>query len=176
MSKAFTREDAGDVAAPVPRRELDLPPGSPSYLTPAGARRLRDELDLLVRTARPDAVRAAAAAPAGDVEAARRALQTIDQRIAELTDHLAVAEIVEPSTQERDRVRFGATVTLARDDGPPVAYRIVGIPEADPAHHVVSWRSPVARALLGAAVGDLVTVRTPRGNEELEVTSIAYEA
>jgi transcription elongation factor GreB len=97
-------------------------------------------------------------------------LAEIEQRILDLTDHLATAEIVDPAGQDRDRVRFGATVTLRDDDGGELRYRIVGIAEADPRHHLVSYLSPVALALLGAGIGDDVRVR----GISYEVTGIAY--
>src|SRR5512140_2511776 len=100
MSKAFTREPDVPVAAPAPRRlDLELPAGVKNYMTPAGAQRLREELDRLVTVARPALL------------ADHAALAAIDRRIADLTAHLALAEIVDPAKQERDRVRFGATVT-----------------------------------------------------------------
>jgi transcription elongation factor GreB len=150
MSKAFTRESDEPVAEPAPRRrDLELPPGVTNYVTPAGAQRLRDELDDLLRRPAPDAA--------------------AKQRIADLTDHLALAEVVDPAAQSHDRVRFGARVTLSTDDG-DLTYRIVGVAEADPRRGAISFLSPVARALLGARVGD--TVKLPTG--ELEVVAIDY--
>jgi transcription elongation factor GreB len=149
MSKAFTRESDEPVAEPAPRRrDLELPPGVTNYVTPAGAQRHRDELDDLLRVPAPDGA--------------------AKQRIADLADHLAVAEVVDP--QPHDRVRFGARVTLAGDDGSQTSYRIVGVAEADPRRGAISFLSPVARALLGARVGD--TVKLPAG--ELEVVAIDY--
>jgi len=158
MSKAFTRESDEPVVEPAARRrDLELPPGVVNYMTPAGAQRLREELDALVRS------RVAAGED-------RAALTDIDQRIQDLTEHLAIAEVVDPAAQDHDRVLFGAAVTVADDDGAETTYRIVGVAEADPRRGAISWMSPVARALLGARVGDTVTL--PAG--ELEVVRIAY--
>jgi transcription elongation factor GreB len=140
MSKAFTKEDEGAAEAVVIPRALDLPAGTRNYLTPAGAARLRAELDRLI------------------------ALQGKQG-----------GGVISPPEQDRDRVRFGATVHVRDEDDRELSYRIVGVPEADPARGLVSWLSPLARALLGATVGDLVTVRTPGGQHELEIESIAYD-
>jgi transcription elongation factor GreB len=80
----------------------------------------------------------------------------------------------DPRTQPADRVRFGATVTVRGEDGAERRYRIVGVDEAEPARGALSWRSPLAAALLGARVGDTVTFRLPRGEEELKVVMLSY--
>jgi transcription elongation factor GreB len=139
VSKAFTKEDdaAPDVA--VRRRRVPVPEGVPNYLTVTGARVLREELSELSTsstTREPDS----------------------DIRMQDLAEHLATAELVEPEPNS-DRVRFGNTVEL--DDG--TRYQIVGVLEADPRAGAISWLSPLARALLGARVGD--SVRLPRGDE-----------
>ncbi len=153
MSKAFTRESDETSEARPRRRELELPVGAQNYMTAAGARRLRQELDGLLT--------GEDAAP---------------ERVQELTDHLTSAEIVDPATLDHDQVRFGSTVTLVGEDGDAITYRIVGIAEAEPRQRWISWLSPLARSLLGARVGDLVTLRTPKGSEDLEVVRIAYDA
>jgi transcription elongation factor GreB len=73
-------------------------------------------------------------------------------------------------------VRFGATVTVATADGDVRRFTIVGVDEADAANRRVAFLAPIAGALLGARVGDVVTLRTGRGEEELEVTTISYDA
>ena len=70
------------------------------------------------------------------------------------------------------RARFGATVTVEDASGGERRYRIVGVDEADPKRGLVSWRSPVARALVGRSVGDVTTLRTPAGDEELQIVAI----
>ena len=111
----------------------------------------------------------------GDYIYGKRRLREIDRRLRFLDKRLAAAEAVDPAKQtRRDRVFFGATVTYAREDESEVTVTIVGIDEIDADKNHVSWISPVARALLKAAVGDTVTLRTPTGPETLEILSISY--
>lgn len=160
MSKAFTKEDAGDDLDGVPRA-APWPAGVKNYLTPAGYERLVGEIEWL-RDAAPRA-------------SGRRKVELAERLQARVT-RLEAAEVVDLAKQPRDVVRFGATVTVEDDDGGMRDYRIVGVDEADPKNGAVSWRSPIARALTGRRVGDSVTVRTPAGDEELIVAHIAYEA
>lgn len=170
MSKAFTRED--DRPDPVPPRRVPsaLPPGAKNYLTPDGAKRLRAELDALVERERP-ALAAAEADPAASTR-----LQAMDERIHELTRSLESAVVVGPPSGETDVVRFGATVSVrALPDGGTARYRIVGVDETDVARGWISWVSPVAKALLSAAVGDRVRATLPSGEKEMEILGVAYE-
>jgi transcription elongation factor GreB len=181
MSKAFTRDhDENPADTGPPRRALELPPGTRNYLTVAGARRLRDELDRLTRLDRPEAAHAAAVISDSPgtptATAARHRLHAIDARIHELTEHLDAAEVVDPATQPADQVRFGASVTVVDDDDREQTFRIVGLPEADPRRGEVSWLSPVAVALLGKEVGDVVTLPSPHGPTEREIVRIRYES
>lgn len=166
MSKAFVKDDDADDGGGTladPELEAILRSGGRNYVTPAGHERLRAELDRLLNLERPEAVAAAAGR-----------LRDIDQRIRFLSRRLEAAEIVDPSRQDGGQVLFGATVTVETEDGTERTYRIVGIDEADAADGRISWVSPVARALLGARPGDLVTLRTPRGESEVEVARITY--
>jgi transcription elongation factor GreB len=165
MSKAFTREsDDQDDEAPERPLGAELPPGVKNYVTPEGAARLREEIDRLAHRDRPAAVASGEA----------RALREVDRRLAFLGRRLEALEVIDPSGQPTDRVLFGATVTLRAEDGAERRYRLVGVDEADPGLGEVSWRSPVATALLGAVPGDVVRVRSPRGEEELEVIEVTY--
>lgn len=165
MSKAFTRESDDDQAdAPARPLGVDLPPGVKNYVTPEGAARLRSELDRLTHVDRP------AIATTSDP----RALRELDRRIAFLGHRLESLEVIDPANHPPGRVLFGATVTVRAEDGAERRYRLVGVDEADPPHGDVSWRSPIAAAMLGAQVGDVVTVRSPRGDEELEVMAVSY--
>jgi transcription elongation factor GreB len=164
MSKAFTRESDEDDDAPTRPFGADLPAGVKNYMTPEGAARLRAEVDHLTHVARP------AAAASGNA----RALREVDQRLAFLIRRVELLEVIDPRAQPADRVRFGATVAVRGEDGAERRYRIVGVDEADPRRGALSWRSPLASALLGARVGDAVTVRSPRGDEELEVVALSY--
>lgn len=167
MSKAFTKDDSSDAPLVVPARP-PLPEGVTNYVTPRGLALLRDELGRL-RCER-GRLESRSADPDGP-----RALATAVARVAELEDRLARAQLVEatdPSTP-RDHVHFGATVTVRSEGGGERTYEVVGVDEADIASGRVAFVAPLARALLGKVVGDVVTLRTPRGEEELEVVSIS---
>ena len=184
MSKAFTRED--DAPEEDFEGEEDanpIPPGSKNYLTPLGWRRMRDELSWLVKTERPEVTGVVSwAAKLGDrsenadYQYGKRRLREIDRRIRYLTKRLEAAEVVDPATREEtDQVFFGATVTYATAEGEELTVRIVGIDETDPAKHYVSWISPIARALIKAREGDTVTLRTPGGEQQIEIIEVRYE-
>jgi len=185
MSKAFTREDT----APEEDFEGDedtnpIPAGAKNYLTPIGWQRMRDEVRWLVNVERPDVTRVVSwAAKLGDrsenadYQYGKKRLREIDRRIRYLTKRIEAAEVVDPATREEtDQVFFGATVTYVNRAGEEQTVRIVGLDETDPAHHYVSWISPVARALIKAREGDTVTLRTPGGEEQLEIVEVRYEA
>jgi transcription elongation factor GreB len=160
-----------------------LPAGAGNYMTPAGFRRLDDELRQLSRVERPKVVEVVAWAAGngdrsenGDYIYGKRRLREIDRRIRFLRKRLEIAKVVDPAQQKvRDRVFFGATVTYADAAGAETTVRIVGIDEADLEHGQVSWVSPIARALLRAQAGDSVKVHTPAGPETIEVVAISYE-
>jgi len=184
VSKAFTREDD----APEDDFEGDeesnpIPPGSKNYLTPLGWRHMRDELRWLVNTERPEVTRVVSwAAKLGDrsenadYQYGKKRLREIDRRIRYLTKRLEAAEVVDPATREEtEQVFFGATVTYATAKGDEQTIAIVGIDETDPARHYVSWISPIARALIKAREGDTVQLRTPGGDEEIEILEVRYQ-
>jgi transcription elongation factor GreB len=169
MSKAFTREsdDAPELQL-APRAFEALPPGTKNYITPDGAERLRAELNRLIEVERP---RAAAL-----VENARSPgeLQAIDQRIIYLDQSLKSAMIVPPPAAGEERVRFGANVRVRNREKIESQYRIVGIDETDLDRGWVSWRSPIAKALMNGRVGQRVGVRLPDGEDELEIVEVSY--
>jgi transcription elongation factor GreB len=112
-----------------------------------------------------------------DYQYGKKRLREIDRRIRYLTKRLEAAEVVDPATREEtDQVFFGATVVYASASGEEHTLRIVGIDEMDPARHYVSWISPIARAFIKCREGDTVTLRTPGGDEELEILEVRYEA
>ena len=170
MSKAFTRESDDAPERPERARPASsLPPGAKNYLTQDGARRLREELDRLLQVERPQA-----ASLTGPDES-RRQLHGLDQRIHALDEALRTAVIVPPPPLPDDKVRFGATVTVRERSGTQSRYRIVGVDETDLDRGWVSWCSPLARALLNARLGQRVRFRSPSGEEELDITGLAYE-
>jgi transcription elongation factor GreB len=180
MSKAFTRE--GDAHEEELEVEPRVPPGRKNYITPAGHTRLKSELKALVEVERPELLKTIAwAASNGDRSEnadyiyGKRRLREIERRIRFLMKRLEIAEVVDPSERDRDRVFFGATVTYRDASGKDCTVSIVGTDEVDPARGRVSWVSPIARALLKGQAGDAVTLRTPAGEERLEILEIRYE-
>jgi transcription elongation factor GreB len=168
MSKAFTKDDdnAGELLV-APR--APLPAGLPNYVTRRGqAALLAEQLGLEHERAALDLPTAQGAPD----RAAR--LQALAQRLAELQARIATAVLVDPSTQQHDEVRFGATVRVRHASGKEQTYQIVGVDEADAASGRIAFSSPLARALLGKHRGDSAELRTPRANEELEVTDVSY--
>jgi transcription elongation factor GreB len=181
MSKAFVKESEDD-SADLPEEAPALPQGVKNYMTPEGHRRMREELQRLLRDERPKVVDIVAWAAGngdrsenGDYLYGKQKLREIDRRIRFLTKRLEAAEIVDPARQtRRDQVFFGATVTYADKGGAAKTVTIVGIDETDLDRARVSWISPIARALLKAHEGDVVQLRTPSGVELIEVVEIRY--
>ena len=186
MSKAFTREndDAPEDDFEGDDEKNPIPAGAKNYLTPHGWRRMRDELQWLVVTERPQVTNVVSwAAKLGDrsenadYQYGKKRLREIDRRIRYLTKRLEAGEVVDPATREEtDQVFFGATVTYADRKGEEHTVRIVGLDELDPARNYVSWISPIARALIKCREGDSVTLRTPGGDEQLEILEVRYQA
>ena len=146
-------------------------------MTRTGYEKLEGELKRLKSVERPKIVKEIEEARAlGDLSenaeyhAAKERQGHIEGRIAMLEDKLARAQVIDPSGQDGDSVRFGATVVLEdADSGAQLTYTILGEDEADVAQGQISITSPVARALLGKEVGDAVTVHVPKGTRELEI-------
>jgi transcription elongation factor GreB len=153
-----------------------------NYITPGGYRRLQEELAHLWKEERPPVVATVTWAAGngdrsenGDYIYGKRRLREIDRRIRYLSKSLDRAVVVDNAGKAHDRVRFGATVTIANEAGDEREVTIVGVDELDSGDTRVSWRSPLARALLTARVGDTVTLRAPRGPERLEVVAPRYD-
>jgi transcription elongation factor GreB len=178
MSKAFTKEDsdgAEQVLEPSP-----IPAGSKNYISPAGFARLQAELRELVEVERPEVVKTVAWAASngdrsenGDYLYGKKRLREIDRRVRFLIKRLENAEVVHSSGRDTDQVFFGARVSV-KSGGEVRSITILGLDEVDPARGIVSWISPIARALIKARVGDTVTVRTPAGAEKLEILDVSY--
>jgi transcription elongation factor GreB len=162
VSRAFVKEDA-EVAPLVPRR-APLPEGTRNYVTRRGLALLRDELDALLSALAAEE-RTNAGGPAASA--------ALRERIQELEGRLASAEPVDPPAGELEVVRFGLSVTVRGADGAERTYRIVGVDEANATEGLIAFVAPLARALLGKRAGDEVTLRTPRGEEELEIVAIS---
>ena len=184
MSKAFTRESDADDEDEVDSGAPELPAGTRNYMTPAGYRRLREELMTLLDVERPKMVETVSWAAKngdrsenGDYLYGKKRLREIDRRIRFLVKRLDAAEVVDPEARARDgadQVYFGATVEYATKGGDRRTISIVGIDETDTARGYVSWISPVARALTRSREGDVVSLRTPAGADELEVLEVRY--
>lgn len=182
MSKAFTRESDADDEDEVDSGAPELPAGTRNYMTPAGYRRLREELMTLLDVERPKMVETVSWAAKngdrsenGDYLYGKKRLREIDRRIRFLTKRLEIAEVVDPSVHAgSDQVFFGATVTCVDDTGEESTVTIMGIDEVDTQRQQVSWISPMARALLKAREGDEVLLQTPAGTRRLEVLSVSY--
>jgi transcription elongation factor GreB len=182
MSKAFVKEsDAEEDDEDAQPR--GLPPGSKNYMRPQGFRALEKELHDLLRVERPKIVEIVSWAAGngdrsenGDYLYGKKRLREIDRRVRFLTKRLESAEVVDPALQKNhSQVFFGATVTYIDQHDAERTITIVGIDEADMNAGLVSWISPVARALLKARVGDSVKVRTPVGEESIDVMAIRYD-
>ena len=182
MNKAFVRESESD-----DEEELDaslkLPQGTRNYITPGGYARIKEELDHLLRTERPNIVEVVHWAASngdrsenGDYLYGKKRLREIDRRIRFLTKRLDLAEVVDPARQANpDQVFFGATVTICDEAGNDQTYQIVGVDETDFSRNRISWVSPLARALLKAREGDQVRFQSPSGWREIEVVEIEYK-
>ncbi len=153
-----------------------------NYITPAGYRRLQEELARLWKVERPPVVTTVAwAAGNGDRSEnadyifGKKKLREIDRRIRYLSKSLDRAVVVDNSGKALEQVRFGANVTILDETGDAREVTIVGVDELDNSDARVSWRSPLARALLTAKVGDTVTVCAPRGPARIEIVAIRYD-
>jgi transcription elongation factor GreB len=156
---------------------------APNYITPAGFRRLNDELAHLWKVERPPVVATVAWAAGngdrsenGDYIYGKQKLRQIDRRIRHLSKRLDAAVVVDNAGKPHERLFFGATVTFAHQAGDERTVTIVGVDELDAGGSRISWRSPMATAMLKARVGDVVTLRTPRGPERIEILAVRYDA
>lgn len=152
-----------------------------NYITPTGLQKLQAEYTELFHKERPKVVETVAWAASNgdrsenaDYQYGKKRLREIDRRLKFLTDRLDAAEVVDPSKVQSDKVLFGATVTIADEEGTEHTYQIVGEDELDPAKGKISWKSPIAKALLGKAAGDVAVVHKPAGAEDFEILEIRY--
>ncbi len=162
MSRAFVKEDRPDT---IPLPDLPISP-HPNYVTLRGLAALQSRLAeiqtvLAALRARPDRLD-------------RLSKKAAERDIRYLQARLATALAVDPAAQPTDRVAFAARVTVADAAGAEARYEITGEDEADAPIDRITPQSPLARALMGARVGDIVEWRKPSGREDLEVLAIAY--
>jgi transcription elongation factor GreB len=165
MSRAFLNEDKFEQAGD---ELVERPVSShPNYVTPAGLRQLQDE------ALRLEALRSSLAAKKDD-PFALQAKAEAERDLRYYAARLENAIVVDPATQPENEVRFGASVILEDENGNPHQYAIVGEDEADVAQNRVSWASPLAKALIGHRIGEVVKWRRPAGDMELEIIAIHY--
>jgi transcription elongation factor GreB len=181
VSKAFVKEDendddgdTGEVVSPLP--------GGKNYITPQGLRRLKEELRKILHEDRPALVKTVSWAASngdrsenGDYIYGKRRLRELDKRLRFLTKRIEIAHVVDPAGQSGPKVKFGATVTVEDEEGRKKTFSIVGVDETDVARGRISWISPIGTALLTGAEGEVVTVKTPRGEEDLEILEVRYD-
>ena len=159
-----------------------MPDRPPRFITPQGFARIRAEYEQLFGSERPKLVDTIAWAAGngdrsenGDYIYGRKRLREIDRRLSYLSKVMKTAKVVDPARQEqRDSVRFGAIVELADEEDDRRILTLVGEDEADASNGHISWAAPIARALIGAKVGDERIVRLPAGEKSYEILSIRY--
>ncbi|MCB2049524.1 MAG: transcription elongation factor GreB [Novosphingobium sp.] len=153
-------------------------------ITPQGMAALRARYDHLLGTERPEIVEIVSWAAGngdrsenGDYLYGRKRMREIDRELGHLARRMKKLRVLDPAAQQdRNRVFFGAQVTIADEDDEHRTVTLVGDDEQDAAKGLIGWSAPLSRALRGAAVGDLRTVRLPGGEKEWEVIAIAYPA
>jgi transcription elongation factor GreB len=152
-----------------------------NYITPEGFKKLQEEFRQLFHDERPKLVETVAWAAGngdrsenGDYIYGKRRLREIDKRLKFLRDRIESAQVVDPKSLSGRKVVFGATVTIEDEDGERKIYQIVGEDEIEPGKHRISWKSPMAKALLGKAVGDEIEINRPAGVLYAEVVAIDF--
>ncbi len=151
-------------------------------ITPLGFQKLQQEYKQLKSKERPEVVDVVAWAASNgdrsenaDYHYGKKRLREIDKRLDFLNALLESVEVVDPAQITSDKIGFGATVTILEEDDTEKKYALVGADESDPDTGKINWRSPLARALLNAMVGDFVTVRSPKGERDVEIVAIEYQ-
>jgi transcription elongation GreA/GreB family factor len=166
MSRAFVKESDDDlVAGELPERPV---PGHPNYVTAAGLEQLQNRVRELQEA--HEKLKAVAA----EDSAAKQKLREVERDQRYFNAQLERAVLVNPSGHPQDAVHFGATVRVADEEGREHEFHIVGDDEADVALGKISWDSPLAKAMIGAHVGDTVKWHRPAGDTETEIIEIRY--
>ncbi len=172
MSRAFLKNESADDPVIIPAR-APLPSGSINYVTPRGLALLRTEMEELERE------HVHAQINESDEPERTRQLALLNGRIAVLNQRIATAKVVDIHEHPKDEVRFGATISLhnrnARIGNEDRKLTIVGVDEADATHGRIAFTAPVARLMLGKHKGDLISLRTPQGENVMEIIAISYE-
>lgn len=152
-----------------------------NYITPKGLKKLEDEHEHLTKVERPEVTETVKwAASLGDrsenadYQYGKKRLREIDRRLRFLNTRINAANIVDPLQVSSQKVQFGATVILEDEQGQDKKYSIVGVDEVDTTRGLVSWKSPIARAMLGKEEGDEVIVHAPEEDFEYVILEIKY--
>lgn len=152
-----------------------------NYITPEGFKKLQEEFKELFHGERPKLVETVAWAAGngdrsenGDYIYGKRRLREIDKRLKFLMDRIESARVVNPKEIQSEKVVFGATVEIEDEDGKSKTYQIVGEDELEPEKNRISWKSPMAKALLGKQVGDEIEIHRPAGVLFAEIKSIRF--
>jgi transcription elongation factor GreB len=162
MSRAFVKEPDGEpIGDGLPERPRS---SYTNYVTPQGLAQL--QLRVRELSSQREALEG------NDDLGARQQLKQVERDLHYYEERVQSAVVVKPDAQVDDKVRFGSTVEVVDSDGQSLRFTIVGEDEADASHEKISWISPLARALLEAQVGDVVTWKRPVGDKELEVVAI----
>lgn len=156
-------------------------PGPP--ITPEGMATLKARYDHLLGKERPEIVEIVSWAAGngdrsenGDYLYGRKRMREIDRELGYLSRRMKACRVVNPTEQpDKARVFFGARVELADEDDERMTVQIVGDDEQDAGTGKVGWSSPIAKAIKGASIGDLRTVRLPGGVKEWEVMAVSYD-
>lgn len=155
---------------------------SKNYITPQGFEKLKAEYHELISIERPKVVEVVAWAASNgdrsenaDYQYGKRRLRQIDARLHFLQKRMEAAEVIDPKTLKSDKVIFGARISIENENGDQHTYQIVGEDEIDIKLNKISWKSPVAKALLGKKLDDEVKIQKPAGDEMVVITDIVFE-
>ena len=153
----------------------------PNYITPQGFQKLQEEFKKLFHDERPKLVETVAWAAGngdrsenGDYIYGKRRLREIDSRLKFLRDRIEAAKIVNPAELSGDKVVFGATVTIEDEEGETRTFQIVGEDEIEPGQNKISWKSPMAKSLLGKSVNEEILIKRPKGDLVATIMKVKF--
>lgn len=166
MSRGFVKEEDQEEAPIIPPRAA-LPDGVTNYVTPHGFELLQEE--------KKDLERQRTSIKIKDEAESRRAKSVIDGKLKLLNDRIATARILNPKSQAKDEVRFGARVKLKQmESGTVQQFAIVGVDEADVKKNKIAFIAPIARAVTGKKIGEIVEFTLGPETRNLEILEISY--
>lgn len=152
-----------------------------NYITPRGIARLLAEQEQILKIERPEILKVIEWAAAlgdrsenADYQYAKRKLRELEKRLRFLRKQIDDAVVVDPTKSKLQTVQFGASVTVEDEEGRSKHYAIVGTDETNADKNYISWKSPMAKAMLGKKVGDYISVHAPSGELELEIVALQY--